>query len=84
MNDTSTKIESIYLEKIAQISPEERLSMACQMYQTGRDLVIAGIMAEHPGLSDSELKIHLFKRIYGPDFTPVIQETIIKSISRRV
>ncbi len=84
MNDTSKKIESIYIEKITHLSAEERLSMACRMYHTGRDLVVAGIMANHPGLNDSELKIHLFKRIYGPDFSPMIKETIIKSILRRI
>ena len=35
-------------------------------------------------MSDSELKIHLFKRIYGPDFSLMIQETIIKSIIEEI
>jgi hypothetical protein len=68
MNDTSREVEKIYREKLLALLPEERLMMACRMFDEARELVLAGIKAEYPGLNEQETKKKLFARMYGCDF----------------
>ena len=70
MNDTSPKVKAIYREKILALTPEERLLMACRMFDEAKELVLAGIRAEHPGLNEQETKKKVFTRMYGCDFEP--------------
>ncbi len=81
MNDTQAKIEQRYQEMLLSKSPLERLKMASRMYDSGRKLVISGILKERPHLDSSRLRVQLFLRIYGDDFTVTEREKIIKEIS---
>jgi hypothetical protein len=80
MNDTSKKVEAIYRERILALSPEERLMMTCRMFDEAKELVLAGIKAEYPGLNEQETRIKLFTRMYGCDFEP----EQVKAISEKL
>ena len=80
MDDTTAKIEQQYKEMLLSRSPSERLRMASRMYDSGRKLVISGILKERQQLDASRLRGQLFLRMYGNDFTATDREKIIKKI----
>jgi len=80
MNDTSANIEQRYQEMLLSKSPLERLQMASGMYDTGRKLVISGILKRRPRLDTLRLRAELFLRMYGSDFTTADRERIMKKI----
>ena len=80
MDNTSAKIEQLYKEMILNISPLERLKMASRMYDSGRKLVMSGILKERQNIDASRLRAKLFLRMYGNDFTDNEIEKIIKKI----
>lgn len=69
MNDTSPWAEAKLRELWAQRSPGERLAAACDMFDSARALVRAGVERDHPGASGAEVELLVFERIYRPDFT---------------
>ncbi len=80
MNDTQAKIEQRYKQMLLSKSPLERLQMASRMFDSGRKLVLSGILKERPRLNSSQLRARLFLRLYGGDFTAADRERIIKKI----
>ena len=80
MDDTQATIEQRYKEMLLSRSPLERLKMASRMYDSGRKLVISGILKGRPHLDTSRLRAQLFLRMYGNDFTAADREKIIKKI----
>lgn len=80
MDDTQATIEQRYKEMLLSLSPLERLKMASRMYDSGRKLVISGILKGRPHLDTSRLRAQLFLRMYGNDFAAADRERIIKKI----
>lgn len=80
MDDTQATIEQHYKEMLLSSSPSERLKMASRMYDSGRKLVISGILKGRQHLDTSRLRAQLFLRMYGNDFTAADREKIIKKI----
>lgn len=80
MSDTPERIERLYNDMLLSRTPLERLRMASRMYDSAKKLVIAGIRDKNPHLTLSQLRAHLFLRMYGSDFTNTEKEKIIKSI----
>ena len=80
MDDTPAKIEQRYKEMLLSKSPLERLKMASRMYDSGRKLVMSGILKERQNIDASRLRAKLFLRMYGNDFTDNEIEKIIKKI----
>ena len=64
------------------LPPVDRLKMAGRMFSDSRALVRAGIVHERPQISENELRIELFQRLYGHDFTELEQESIIKTLTQ--
>ena len=80
MDDTQATIEQHYKEMLLSSSPSERLKMASRMYDSGRKLVISGILKGRQHLDTSRLRAQLFLRMYGNDFAAAERERIIKKI----
>lgn len=80
MDDTQATIAQRYKEMLLFSSPLERLKMASRMYDSGRKLVISGILKGRPHLDTSRLRAQLFLRMYGNDFTATDRERIMKKI----
>jgi hypothetical protein len=80
MNDTQAKIKQRYRKMLLAKSAIERLKMASRMFDSGRKLVISGILRGRSGLDTSRLRALLFLRMYGNDFTAAERERIIKKI----
>ena len=64
MNDTHPKIQEIWQKKWDQKSPQERLIIGCQMYDTAKTIVRSSIVNEQPGISPDALRRAIFERFY--------------------
>lgn len=69
MNDTDTAIENRYREMLMNLSPLQRLHMAAGMFTDAKKLVEESIRRQKGQISDIEMKIELFKRFYGCDYS---------------
>jgi hypothetical protein len=58
-------MEALYLRKIRGMNGEQRLEIAAEISEAVKELAIAGIRHNYPGISDDEIKAELHKRIYG-------------------
>ena len=75
MNDTPPDVERRMLALFAERTPTERLRMASGMFDTGISLMKAGMLDKQPNLTENELKIAIFRRLYGDCFS---EEEIIR------
>jgi len=82
MTDTPPEVEARLRELFMQRSGSDRVRMACEMFDLARALVVAGIKAEEPGLSDVELRVRIFERTYGSDFDADTRARIIARLRR--
>lgn len=62
MNDTSAEIRRIQFEMMSRLSTNRRIELACEMFQTAREMIIASLP---PNLSEKEFKKQLYFRTYG-------------------
>ncbi len=65
MTDTPPEIEQIMRDKLMARSGEERFIMGAQMFDSAREMVKASLPT---GLSETEQRRQLFKRLYGDEF----------------
>jgi hypothetical protein len=80
MHDTSPEMAALYIRLLAERSGEERFLMGCDMFDTSRALVCAGLTAESPWKSEEELRVRLFLRFYGRDFPPDERDRIVEAL----
>lgn len=73
-------VDEVYLRMLKEKTCEERAMMGFSMFDTSRALVRAGILAKHPGISEKDLKIEVFKRFYSTDFDSATLEKIISAL----
>ena len=64
MSDTPPEIKRVLREKIMALSGEERFIMGAQMFDSAREMVKASLPR---GLTETEQRRLLFKRIYGKE-----------------
>ncbi len=64
MTDTPPEIERMVRDKLMARSGEERFVMGAQMFESARAMVQASLS---PGLSETERRRELFRRIYGTE-----------------
>lgn len=82
MNDTSPDMEARYRAMVMARPPGgERLRIVSDMFDMTRSLLIAGIRATKPGITEGELRQELFLRYYGDEFSPEQCEKILAAIA---
>ena len=62
MNDTPIEIRRLQFEMMSKLSTNRRLELACEMFQTAREMIIASLPKN---LSEQEFKKQLYFRTYG-------------------
>ncbi len=82
MNDTPEHIERRYRELLMKLSPLRRLEMASEMSSAARIVMREGIRLERGALDEGELRVQMFMRLYGDEFSPERRERIIERIRR--
>ena len=66
MRDTPLKVEARFRELLLNLTPGQRLAMACRMFGTAKALVRAGLLNEKR-TSPVEIRVKVFVRCYGQD-----------------
>lgn len=62
MNDTTDEMRQYQYNLIMSKTPEERFTMGLEMMEAGRELMIAGIKFQNPGMTDEEIKLEFLRR----------------------
>ena len=62
MLDTTTEIEDLQFDLMMKITPNERIAMACKMFESPRRLFLNSLPKD---LSEREIKERLYFRTYG-------------------
>ena len=61
------KIERIYREKIAAMTPQERVMRSISLYNQVHEMLRVKILRESPSLSPRELRLRVAQRMYLTD-----------------
>lgn len=69
MLDTHPDMQEYQRQLIMSKTPEERFIMGLEMLEAGRDLMLAGIKHDKPGLSEEEYRIELLRKMILHDKT---------------
>jgi len=77
MNDTQPDVEARFAALFRQRSGSDRVRMACEMFDLARALMVSNIRALHPGISETELRVEVFERMYGSEFTPAERARVV-------
>ena len=80
MNDTAPEIEARFYQMIMKKSGQERMMMGFSMFDMARMQVEAGIRADNPNATRQEIRREIFLRFYGHEFSPEVQDKILKQI----
>lgn len=63
------------------LSPSERVMMAGRMFDDAKTIVLAGLK-DRDSMSVGEIRVYLFERFYGRDFSDEEKKKIIAHILR--
>jgi hypothetical protein len=77
LNDTPASVEQRYRALLMKRSGEERLLMGFRMFETARALARASLGDPEGGDHSVEMRVALFLRTYGPDFTTEARDRIV-------
>ena len=80
MSDTSHDIEERLIRMMIAKSPAERLRMASSMFETGKRLIVAGLLKENPSLNNAQIRARTFLRLYSDIFTSEEIKVIVQGI----
>ncbi len=72
MLDTPEEFSKKWEAELEELTPEERLRMACSMFEFARDLVVSSLQNQNPDISSSELSRQVLLRFYSQDLDPLI------------
>ena len=67
LESMSSKIDEIYRQKIAAISPQERVSMASSQYESIKKMLGHQIRQQDSQISERQLSIEIARRMYLSD-----------------
>jgi hypothetical protein len=65
---------------LVQRSGSDRVRMACEMFDLARTLAMAGIRAAEPSIGHHDMRVRLFERLYGDDFSEEERARIVATL----
>lgn len=83
MNDTNPAVQNKLLEMMMQRTEAERFFMAASMFDMARSITRAAILEDRPDISPVEFRAEFFRRWYGEDYEPNIQEKISAAMRQK-
>ncbi len=78
--DTSPEVQARFEALLLARSPEERLRMAARMFDTARELLLAGIRQRFSHLTPAQERGLLFLYTYRDDFSPATLQSIMSRL----
>jgi hypothetical protein len=56
--------------------------MACEMFTMARAVMVADIRRRDPAISDAELRVRIFERMYGDDLDEMTRARLVGGLRR--
>jgi hypothetical protein len=82
MSDTRPDVDAAFTAMFAALTPARRVRMTCEMFDTARRILVAGIRSVDPDISAAELRVQIFLRTYGDDYAAADRDRIVAAIRR--
>ena len=82
MSDTSATTEAYLAARYRELSPGQRIEMACGMWATAVAMARAGMGDAASGLSESDQRVLLVERLYAGDLAPSVMTALIARLRR--
>ena len=79
VTDTSPDAEKVLQELLRKARPCRKLELMDQWNQSLRMLVMNELRREHPEKSETELRLLLAERLYGPETAAQLSELLLDS-----
>ena len=64
-SDTSPSAHQVYLRRLAEMTPSERLNIAVALWEAGHRVQIAGMRQMHPDADDAEIIFRIAAARFG-------------------
>ena len=82
MKDTSNDSELETARRYAAMAPIDRLRIMSEMFESAKRLIAASVRSAEPDISEIELRVRIFDRLYGDDFDEATKARLRASIRR--
>jgi len=82
MSDTLAATEAYLAARYDELTPGQRIEMACGMWAAAVSMARAGLGDAAAGLTESEQRVTLLERIHGGDLEPTVMAALIASAFR--
>ncbi len=66
-SDTSASARQVYLDRLAEMTPSERIEMGAALWEAGHHLQIAGLRQMHPDAEDAEITFRIAVTRFGAE-----------------
>jgi len=83
MRDTLNDTDAAFALRFASVTPLERLRMATAMFDGAKRLIAASVRSAEPLITDTELRVRIFDRLYAGDFDEVTTARLRTSLRTR-
>lgn len=80
MSDTLPTTEVYLAARYRELTPGQRIEMACGMWATAVGMARAGLGDAAAGLSETEQRVMLLERLYAGDLAPDVMSQLIARI----
>ena len=67
LSDTSPSARQVYLGRLAEMTPSERIKIAVDLWEAGHRVQIAGTRQMHPDADDAEIMFRIAVARFGPE-----------------
>ena len=82
MKDTLNDTELAFARRFAAVTPLDRLRMVSEMFESAKRLIAASVRSAEPEISEMELRVRIFDRLYADDFDEATKDRLRASIRR--
>jgi hypothetical protein len=80
VRETTTETDAAFARRFAAVPAIDRLRMTCEMFDSAKRLVASGIRAGDPGISDADLQVRIFQRLYSTDFDEATLQRLVAAL----
>ncbi len=82
MKDTFNDSEIAFARRFAAVAPIDRLRMVSEMFESAKRLIAASIRSAEPDISEAELRVRIFDRLYAGDFDEAVKVRLRAALRR--
>ena len=82
MRTTANDTDAAFARRFASVAPLERLRMTCDMFDAAKRLIAASVKHVEPQISDAELRVRIFDRLYATDFDEATRARLRAALRR--